>query len=39
VIGLDTWTLARAELPDPIVRAASPRDAVAQALAAVGRRP
>ncbi len=37
VIGLDTWTLARADLPDPIVRATSPRDAVARALAALGR--
>ena len=37
VIGLDTWTLARADLPDPIVRAASPRDAVERALAALAR--
>jgi uncharacterized protein (TIGR00725 family) len=37
VIGLDTWTLGRPDLPDPIVRAASPRDAVERALAAVGR--
>ncbi len=37
VIGLETWTLARADLPDPIVRAASPRDAVERALAALAR--
>ena len=39
VVGLDTWTLPRADLPDPILRATSPRDAVAQALAALGRHP
>ena len=38
VVGLDTWTLARADLPDPILRATSPRDAVEKALAALGRR-
>jgi hypothetical protein len=37
VIGLDTWTLARADLADPVLRATSPRDAVARALAALGR--
>jgi len=36
VIGLDTWTLERANLPDPIVRATSPRDAVEKAFAACG---
>ena len=35
VIGLETWGLARADLPDPIHRAASPRDAVEKALAAL----
>lgn len=37
VVGLDTWGLARADLPDPVVRATSPRDAVDKALAALGR--
>jgi uncharacterized protein (TIGR00725 family) len=37
LFGLETWTLGRADLPDPIVRAASPRDAVAKAVAALGR--
>jgi uncharacterized protein (TIGR00725 family) len=37
VVGLDTWALERAGLPDPILRATSPRDAVAKALAALAR--
>jgi uncharacterized protein (TIGR00725 family) len=37
VVGLDTWTLERGGLPDPILRAASPQDAVAKALAALAR--
>ncbi len=37
VVGLDTWTLTRADLPDPILRAGSPRDAVERALAALAR--
>ncbi|HYB74170.1 MAG TPA: TIGR00725 family protein [Candidatus Sulfotelmatobacter sp.] len=37
VVGLDTWTLERAGLPDPILRATSPPDAVAKALAALAR--
>ena len=37
VVGLDTWTLERGGLPDPILRAASPQDAVAMALAALAR--
>ncbi len=39
VVGLETWTLTRADIPDPLVRATSPRDAVARALAAIGRGP
>lgn len=37
VVGLDTWMLERAGLPDPILRATSPRDAVDKALAALSR--
>lgn len=35
VIGLDTWTLTRADVPDPILRARSPREAVEKALGAL----
>jgi hypothetical protein len=35
VVGLETWALSRADLPDPVIRASSPRDAVAKALEAI----
>ena len=37
VVGLNTWGLTRADLPDPVVRATSPRNAVEEALAALAR--
>jgi len=36
VVGLETWTLSRPEMPDPIIRAGTAGEAVAKALAALG---
>jgi predicted Rossmann-fold nucleotide-binding protein len=37
VIGLSTWELSREGLPDPLIRAETPAEAVARALALVPR--